>query len=152
MILIRKASLGDEKDILLLIKELAVYEKEPEAVEITTEELRSHLFIEQICEAIVAVDNEIVIGFALYYTSYSTWKGKCLYLEDLYIKAELRRSGVGKKLFQRVAEVAQLKKVRRMEWQVYDWNQPAIDFYLKLDAQLNKTWLNGRLEFDYNVK
>lgn len=152
MILIRKASLGDEKDILLLIKELAVYEKEPDAVEITTEELRSHLFIEQICEAIVAVDNEIVIGFALYYTSYSTWKGKCLYLEDLYIKAELRRSGVGKKLFQRVAEVAQLKKVRRMEWQVYDWNQPAIDFYLKLDAQLNKTWLNGRLEFDYNVK
>ena len=115
MILIRKASLGDEKDILLLIKELAVYEKEPDAVEITTEELRSHLFIEQICEAIVAVDNEIVIGFALYYTSYSTWKGKCLYLEDLYIKAELRRSGVGKKLFQRVAEVAQLKKVRRME-------------------------------------
>ena len=152
MILIRKASLGDEKDILLLIKELAVYEKEPDAVEITKEELRSHLFIEQICEAIVAVDNEIVIGFALYYTSYSTWKGKCLYLEDLYIKAELRRSGVGKKLFQRVAEVAQLKKVRRMEWQVYDWNQPAIDFYLKLDAQLNKTWLNGRLEFDYNVK
>ncbi|MBG39418.1 MAG: GNAT family N-acetyltransferase [Cryomorphaceae bacterium] len=152
MILIRKATLGDEKDILLLIKELAVYEKEPDAVEITTEELRSHLFIEQICEAIVAVDNEIVIGFALYYTSYSTWKGKCLYLEDLYIKAELRRSGVGKKLFQRVAEVAQLKKVRRMEWQVYDWNQPAIDFYLKLDAQLNKTWLNGRLEFDYNVK
>jgi len=152
MILIRKASLGDEKDILLLIKELAVYEKEPDAVEITTEELRSHLFIEQICEAIVAVDNEKIIGFALYYTSYSTWKGKCLYLEDLYIKAELRRSGVGKKLFQRVAEVAQLKKVRRMEWQVYDWNQPAIDFYLKLDAQLNKTWLNGRLEFDYNVK
>ena len=152
MILIRKASLGDEKDILLLIKELAVYEKEPDAVEITTEELRSHLFIEQICEAIVAVDNEQVIGFALYYTSYSTWKGKCLYLEDLYVKAELRRSGVGKKLFQRVAEVAQLKKVRRMEWQVYDWNQPAIDFYLKLDAQLNKTWLNGRLEFDYNVK
>ena len=152
MILIRKATLGDEKDILLLIKELAVYEKEPDAVEITTEELRSHLFIEQICEAIVAVDNEQVIGFALYYTSYSTWKGKCLYLEDLYIKAELRRSGVGKKLFQRVAEVAQLKKVRRMEWQVYDWNQPAIDFYLKLDAQLNKTWLNGRLEFDYNVK
>lgn len=152
MILIRKATLGDEKDILLLIKELAVYEKEPDAVEITTEELRSHLFIEQICEAIVAVDNEQVIGFALYYTSYSTWKGKCLYLEDLYIKAELRRSGVGKKLFQRVAEVAQLKKVRRMEWQVYDWNQPAIDFYLKLDAQLNKTWLNGRLEFDCNVK
>mgnify|MGYP001363270207 CR=1 FL=1 len=152
MILIRKATLGDEKDILLLIKELAVYEKEPDAVEITTEELRSHLFIEQICEAIVAVDNEQVIGFALYYTSYSTWKGKCLYLEDLYVKAELRRSGVGKKLFQRVAEVAQLKKVRRMEWQVYDWNQPAIDFYLKLDAQLNKTWLNGRLEFDYNVK
>ena len=99
MILIRNAQPGDEKDILLLIQELAVYEKEPDAVENTAEEIHSHLFDEGICDAIVAIKNDEIIGFALYYTSYSTWKGKCLYLEDLYVKAKMRRSGAGKKLF-----------------------------------------------------
>ena len=61
----------------------------------------------------------------------------------------MRRSGAGKKLFDKVADVARSKKVRRMEWQVYDWNQPAINFYLKLNAKLNNEWLNGRIEFDY---
>ena len=96
MILIRSAEPGDEKDILFLIKELAVYEKEPDAVENTADDIRSHLFDERICEAIVAVQKNEIIGFALYYNSYSTWKGKCLYLEDLYVKPEMRRSGVGK--------------------------------------------------------
>ena len=149
MILIRNAEPGDEKDILLLIQELAVYEKEPDAVENTAEEIHSHLFDEGICDAFVAVKKDEIIGFALYYTSYSTWKGKCLYLEDLYVKAKMRRSGAGKKLFDKVADVARSKKVRRMEWQVYDWNQPAINFYLKLNAKLNNEWLNGRIEFDY---
>ena len=149
MILIRNAEPGDEKDILLLIQELAVYEKEPDAVENTAEEIHSHLFDDGICDAFVAVKKDEIIGFALYYTSYSTWKGKCLYLEDLYVKAKMRRSGAGKKLFDKVADVARSKKVRRMEWQVYDWNQPAINFYLKLNAKLNNEWLNGRIEFDY---
>ena len=149
MIIIRKAKPGDEHDILLLIKELAIYEKEPDAVENTAEEIHSHLFDERICEAFVAEKKTEIIGFALYYTSYSTWKGKCLYLEDLYVKSEMRRYGVGKKLFEKVAAVARSKKVRRMEWQVYDWNQPAIDFYLKLNAQLNSEWLSGRIEFEY---
>ena len=149
MILIRKAKPGDEHNILLLIKELAVDETEPDAVENTAEEIHSHLFDEGVCDAIVAVKKDEIIGFALYYTSYSTWKGKCLYLEDLYVKSKERRSGAGKKLFEKVAAVARSKKVRRMEWQVYDWNQPAIDFYLKLNAKLNNEWLNGRIEFDY---
>ena len=149
MIIIRKAKPGDEQDILLLIKELAIYEKEPDAVENTAEEIHSHLFAERICEAFVAEKKTEIIGFALYYTSYSTWKGKCLYLEDLYVKSEMRRYGAGKKLFEKVAAVARSKKVRRMEWQVYDWNKPAIDFYLKLNAQLNSEWLNGRIEFEY---
>ena len=67
----------------------------------------------------------------------------------MYKRQKERRSGAGKKLFEKVAAVARSKKVRRMEWQVYDWNQPAIDFYLKLNAQLNNQWLNGRIEFDY---
>ena len=149
MILIRNAEPGDEKDILLLIQELAVYEKEPDAVENTAEEIHSHLFDEGICDAIVAIKKDEIIGFALYYTSYSTWKGKCLYLEDLYVKAKMRRSGTGKKLFDKVADVARSKKVRRMEWQVYDWNQPAINFYIKCKAKLNKEWMNGRIEFDH---
>ena len=90
MILIRKAKPGDEQDILLLIKELAVYEKEPDSVENTAEEIHCHLFDERICEAFVAEKKNEIIGFALYYTSYSTWKGKCLYLEDLYVKSEMR--------------------------------------------------------------
>tara|TARA_B100000767_G_C19767723_1_gene538436 strand:+ start:3108 stop:3557 length:450 start_codon:yes stop_codon:yes gene_type:complete len=149
MILIRYAKPGDEKDILLLIKELAVYEKEPDAVVNTEKEIHSHLFDEKICEAIVAIANDEIIGFALFYTSYSTWKGKCLYLEDLYVKAHMRRSGAGKKLFEHVASIARSKQVRRMEWQVYDWNQPAIDFYIKLNAKMSGEWLNGRIEFDY---
>ena len=114
MIMIREAILGDEKDILLLIKELAVYEKEPDAVEITTEEIRSHLFDEQICNAIVAVDKDQIIGFALYYTSYSTWKGKCLYLEDLYVKAEMRKQELVKSYSNGYLKLHNLK--RHAEW------------------------------------
>lgn len=145
--MIRKAKRGDEQAIMTLIQALALYEKAPDEVVNTAEELGKHLFEEQICEALVAeVDNQIV-GFALWYTSYSTWKGKCLYLEDFYVLPEFRTLGIGSKLFDEVVRIAKEKKVRRMDWQVLDWNTLALDFYKKKEAILDPEWVNGRLFF-----
>lgn len=147
--IIRKAQKGDEFAILDLIKELAAFEKEPDAVINTAEKLREDLFVNNYCEALVVADtNGKIIAFALFYTSYSTWKGPCLYLEDLYVRKEHRRSGVGSQLFEEVCNIAKSRKVARMDWQVLDWNQPAIDFYKKYNAVLDPEWINGRLFFE----
>lgn len=141
---IRQAQRGDELAIYQLIKDLATFEKAPNEVTNTAEELAKHLFDEKICEAIVyELENEIV-GFALYYISYSTWKGVCLYLEDFYVKPETRGLGVGSKLFDEVVEIAKAKKVKRMDWQVLDWNESAIEFYKYKNAILDPEWVNGR--------
>lgn len=141
---IRQAQRGDELAIYQLIKDLATFEKAPNEVTNTAEELAKHLFDEKICEAIVyELENEIV-GFALYYISYSTWKGVCLYLEDFYVKPETRGLGVGSKLFDEVVEIAKAKKVKRMDWQVLDWNESAIEFYKHKNAILDPEWVNGR--------
>lgn len=146
---IRKAKPGDENQILGLIRELAAYENEPDAVINTAEALRADLFEHNYCEALVAEEGDEILGFALYYTSYSTWKGPCLYLEDLYIKEAQRRSGIGARLFEAIIDIAKERKVTRMDWQVLEWNTPAIDFYKKYDAVLDGEWLNGRLFFSY---
>ena len=88
-----------------------------------------------------------ILGIALYYTKYSTWKGKCIYLEDIVVSQQHRQKGVGSKLFDAVLEVAKNKKVKRMEWQVLDWNEPAIKFYKKYNAILDEEWINGKFEF-----
>ena len=145
---IREAKIGDEEAIQGLISELALYEKAPNEVTNTLENLRIDLFVDRVCEALV-VENEVseIVGFALYYRSYSTWKGRCLYLEDFYIKPEFRRGGIGSELFVRVVEVAKKWEVKRMDWQVLDWNEPAIEFYKKHKAVLDPEWVNGRLFF-----
>ena len=145
---IREAKIGDEEAIHGLISELALYEKAPNEVTNTLENLRIDLFVDRVCEALV-VENEVseIVGFALYYRSYSTWKGRCLYLEDFYIKPEFRRGGIGSELFVRVVEVAKIWEVKRMDWQVLDWNEPAIEFYKKHKAVLDPEWVNGRLFF-----
>lgn len=145
--MIREARIGDENAIHNLICELAEYEKAPNDVINSPEAIREHLFTEKICEALVVEINHQIIGFALYYTSYSTWKGKCLYLEDFYLKPEFRGSGFGSKLFDRVVEIARERKVKRMDWQVLDWNTPAIDFYKRKNAILDEEWINGRFFF-----
>jgi len=146
--MIREAKLGDEIAIHGLICELAEYEKAPDDVINTPEAIRDHLFIEKICEALVVeVDNEI-IGFALYYASYSTWKGKCLYLEDFYVKPQFRGEGFGSELFDQVVEIAKAREVKRMDWQVLDWNTPAIEFYKRKNAILDEEWINGRFFFE----
>jgi GNAT superfamily N-acetyltransferase len=147
MITIRKAIPGDEKFIFELIKELALYEKAPEQVTNTAEQLKIDLFEDKVCDAIVALIDDEIIGFALFYVSYSTWKGRCLYLEDFYVQENHRNHGVGGMLFDRVVEIAKEMKVKRMDWQVLEWNQLALDFYAKRNSILDPEWVNGRLFF-----
>ena len=148
MILIREAKPKDISAVLQLIRELADFEREPKAVVNTESELHQHVFKDKICNAIVADDNNEIIGFALYYNSYSTWKGKCLYLEDLYVQEARRKHGIGALLFEKIISIAKYQKVRRLEWLVLDWNQPAIQFYKKYEANLDNSWLNGKIEFN----
>jgi len=145
---IRPATPKDVPYIFDLIKELALYEKAPEQVTNTSENLHYDLFEAPICEAIVAEENEEILGFALYYTSYSTWKGRCLYLEDFYVKEKCRKRGIGKLLFDEVVRIAKVKKVKRMDWQVLEWNEPGLRFYKKENATLDSEWVNGRLFFE----
>jgi len=145
---IRAAKLGDEQAIFSLIQELALYEKAPEQVSNTAEQLSIDLFQSFLCEAIVAENKKEIIGFALYYTSYSTWKGVSLYLEDFYVKENHRNKGIGNMLFEKVIEIAKDKKVKRLDWQVLEWNALALGFYEKKEAELSSEWVNGRLYFD----
>ena len=147
VIKIRRAERGDEHAIMGLVQELADFEKAPDEVINTPEQLAIDLFDEEICKCFVLVVDGIIRGMALYYISYSTWRGRCLYLEDLYIQPEFRRSGNGMKLFQTLVDEAKIVGVKRMDWQVLDWNESAIKFYKKVGATLDPEWINGRLFF-----
>jgi len=143
---LRKAVKTDVPEILSLIRELALYERAPEEVTITAEDLEKDGFgSNPIFEVILAYDNEQLLGMAFYYFSYSTWKGKCLYLEDIIVKEQFRGNKVGKTLFEAVIKKAKEVNAKRMHWQVLDWNEPAINFYQKYSAVLDSTWVNGKL-------
>ena len=148
MIKIRKAKPGDEAGVHQLINELATYEKAPNEVTNTIGELRQHLFEEEICYALVALENNRIIGFSLYYMSYSTWKGKCLYLEDFYVQPAHRKRGIGELLFNQTIEIAKSIQAKRMDWQVLSWNEIAINFYKKQGTTLDSGWIQGRITFD----
>lgn len=147
--MIRAAAVQDIPAIFSLIQELASYERAPEQVINTPEQLTIDLFEDSICSAIVATnDSEEVIGFALYYISYSTWKGRCLYLEDFYVKEAERKQGYGQALFDEIVHIAKKMGVKRMDWQVLDWNHTALNFYRRNHATLDPEWINGRLFFE----
>jgi len=146
---VRKGIEADLPEVLDLIKELAEYEKAPAEVEVTVEEMMRQGFgKEKIYEFYVLEKNSRIIGMALYYYKYSTWKGKCLFLEDLIVTEKERQNGYGKLLFNEIVKVAKAEKVRRMEWQVLDWNKPAIEFYKKYDSNLDGEWINCKLTFE----
>jgi GNAT superfamily N-acetyltransferase len=146
---IRKGTERDLPGVLELVKELAAYEKAPLEVEVTLEEMRNWGFgKDQIFDFFVAEQGGQIVGIALYYYKYSTWKGKCLFLEDIIITETHRRYGLGTRLFDEVVKVAKEKKVRRMEWQVLEWNEPALNFYKKYDAVLDPEWVNGKLTYE----
>lgn len=142
---IREGKKEDCKAVLKLINELAVYEKAADQVELTLEELEEDGFGNQsIYKLLVAEKNDVIIGIALYYTKYSTWKGKCIYLEDLIVTEKERGIGAGKMLFEELIKIAAAQNSGRMEWQVLDWNEPAINFYKKYNAELDEEWFNGK--------
>ncbi|KAL7423745.1 Peroxygenase 1 [Cryptotrichosporon argae] len=147
---IAKAVEGDIPEILQLIVDLAVYEKEPDAVIATPELMRKNLFENRYAEAFVARETSAgkAVGFALYFFTYSTWLGKPgLYLEDLYVSPEHRGGGLGKLLFGHLGEEARARDCLRVEWRVLKWNQPSIDFYEKrLGSERLDEWHTMRIE------
>ena len=144
---LRKATLEDLKSILELVHSLAAYEKEPDAVTATIGDYHE-AFQKGIFEAIVAVEKEKIIGMALYYMTFSTWKGKCMYLEDFYVQPEYRDKGIGQRLFDAYIEAAIKSGARQAKWQILDWNEPALAFYRKNKAVIETNWWNGKLYFD----
>ncbi len=148
-IIVREGTTSDLPQTLQLIKELAIYEKAPAEVEVTIEEMTDWGFgKDKLFDFFVATEHEDIIGIALYYYKYSTWKGKCLFLEDIIVTEACRGKGIGKLLFDKVVAVAKQQKVRRMEWQVLEWNEPALNFYKKYNANMDSEWINGKLTFE----
>ena len=139
--ILRKATPNDMHAVHQLITELAIFEKEPEAVATSPEELLRDGFSENpLFEALVAEVDGQILGMALYYPRYSTWKGKTLHLEDLIVSAAHRGKGIGMALYQAFLQEAAKQNVRRAEWVVLDWNQNAIDFYEKSGAVALNDW------------
>jgi GNAT superfamily N-acetyltransferase len=143
---IREAKKEDCNRLLELVNELALFEKAPQEVTVTLAEMEDAGFGENsIWKAFVAEVDGLIVGFALYYVRYSTWKGCRMYLEDLIITEPMRGKGFGKLLFNRLIREAKELGFSGMVWQVLDWNQPAIDFYKKYEANIEAGWLNASL-------
>ena len=144
---IRKGTIEDMSAVLELIKELATFEKEPNAVVVTVSELERDGFGESpLFYTFIAEQNNEIVGMALYYYRYSTWKGRTIHLEDLIVKEKMRGSGLGFELYSAVIAQSKNDGVRRMEWNVLDWNTPAIEFYEKSGAKVFKDWLVAQMD------
>jgi GNAT superfamily N-acetyltransferase len=148
MIEIRQATAHDSPLLLRFIQALAAYERQPEAVKVTEDVLRAQLSASHPpFECLIAEVDGAPAGFALFFTSYSTWLGKTgIWLEDLFVLPEVRRKGLGTALLRRLGELATERNCGRLEWSVLDWNQPAIDFYASLGAQVMGEWRICRVE------
>lgn len=139
--IIRKGTAADMNGVLALIKELAIFEKEPEAVVITVEDLiRDGFGAHPLFSVFVAEKEQEIVGIALYYYRYSTWKGKTIHLEDLVVKESMRGTGLGLALYSAIIEQGKTDGVRRIEWNVLDWNTPAINFYENSGAKVLDDW------------
>nr|WP_315166164.1 GNAT family N-acetyltransferase [uncultured Flavobacterium sp.] len=138
---IRKGNPEDMKAVLGLIQELAEFEKEPNAVLITVDDLIRDGFSENpLFHVFVAELDSEIVGIALYYYRYSTWKGKTIHLEDLVVKEKMRGTGLGYALYSEIIKQGQKDNVRRIEWNVLDWNTPAVQFYEKSGAKVLDDW------------
>ena len=144
--LIRRALKEDCGRLLELVKELALYERAPEQVTVSLEEFEQAGFSEKpVWWAFVAEENGYIAGFALYYIRYSTWKGCRMYLEDILVTEEHRGKGIGKLLFDQLIVEAKERNLHGIVWQVLEWNEPAINFYKKYEAEMDPEWVNGSL-------
>lgn len=147
-IVIRPATKEDCARIMELVRELALYEKAPEQVTVSLEHFMESGFGKNpVWWAFVAEENNNILGFALYYIRYSTWKGQRMYLEDILVTEEARGKGIGGLLMDRLILEAKEKGFSGMMWQVLEWNEPAINFYKKYKANLDPEWINCGLNF-----
>lgn len=147
---IRSATHADVPTILRFIRELAAYEREPDAVEATEASLALALFGEHpAAEAVIAEDAGVAVGFALFFHNFSTWTGRRgLYLEDLYVTPDARGQGAGRALLAHLARLALDRGCARFEWSVLDWNTPAVEFYRKIGAVPMEEWTIQRVTGD----
>jgi len=147
-ILIRRAKKTDCARMLELIQELANYEKAPDEVTVTLAHFEESGFGQNpVWWSFVAEVQGVVIGIALYYIRYSTWKGQRMYLEDLLVTEEMRGKKIGSLLFDALIQEAKEKNYKGMNWQVLDWNEPAINFYKKYNATFDPEWVNCSISF-----
>lgn len=138
---IRKGNPEDMEAVLGLIQELADFEKEPDAVLITVDDLvRDGFGTTPLFHVFVAEVESEIVGIALYYYRYSTWKGKIIHLEDLVVKDKMRGTGLGYALYSEIIKQGKRDNVRRIDWHVLDWNTPAVDFYEKSGAKVLRDW------------
>lgn len=149
-IIVRKGEPRDVPGMLRLVKELATFEREPLAVINTEEQMLADgfspnpSFISFVAEA----DNEIV-GTAIFYFAYSTWKGRYIYLDDIVVTEKFRKKGIGKLLFDKIIEFAKENKANQLRWHVLNWNEPAIHFYEKYKANMDPDWITCKLEKEF---
>ncbi|WP_309640102.1 GNAT family N-acetyltransferase [Flavobacterium sp.] len=144
---IRKGRKEDMSAVLDLIQELATFEKEPDAVVVTVADLERDGFQENpLFYTFVAEVGDEIVGMALYYYRYSTWKGRTIHLEDLIVKEKMRGSGLGFALYAAIIMQGKKEGVRRIEWAVLDWNTPAIDFYKKSGAKVLEDWRVAQMD------
>jgi len=145
-VVLRKVTVEDMEDVHQLVIGLAIYENEPEAVTATLDDYKA-AFEEGIFDAIVAILDSKIVGMVLYYMTFSTWKGKCMYLEDFYVVPEYRNMGIGQQLFQAYIDETKKAGAKQAKWQILDWNEPALGFYHKNEANKKKNLWNGKLYF-----
>jgi GNAT superfamily N-acetyltransferase len=144
---IRKGEQKDMAVVLELIQELAVFEKEPDAVVVTVDDLQRDGFgLNPLFYTFIAEVNQQIVGVALYYYRYSTWKGKTIHLEDLIVKESFRGKGIGFALYTEIIAQGERDGVRRIEWAVLNWNTPAIDFYTKSGAKVYDDWRVAQMD------
>lgn len=143
-IIIRKAAIEDMEFIHGLVRQLAEFEKAPEEV-ITTSEIYKQDFADKRFDAFVAEYENEIVGMALFYWAYSTWKGKYIWLEDFIVREDMRKHGIGKLLFDKMLDECKKENVKVFKWQVLDWNTPAIKFYEKYNSEWQKEWLTYRI-------
>ena len=151
---IRDAKKEDCIKMMELIRELAVYERAPEEVTVSFEHfVESGFGPSPVWFAIVAEVEKTVVGFALYYIRYSTWKGQLMYLEDILVTESFRGKSIGRKLFDELIEICRAKKYSGMVWQVLNWNEPAINFYKKIEGvTFDDEWINCSLSNNFIEK
>ena len=147
-ITIRRANRKDCARIMELVRGLALYEKAPDEVTVSLDHFEESGFGDNpVWWAFVAEQDGVIVGFALYYIRYSTWKGQRMYLEDIYVEPYARGNGIGALLFEQLIEEAKKRKLNGMMWQVLEWNEPALNFYRKYNASFDSEWINCSIDF-----